>query len=558
MAKALNCDHGTSADPCDTCDSCVDIREGRSVDVYEIDGASHTGVDDVRELRESVRYMPARSRYKIFIIDEVHMLSTSAFNALLKTLEEPPPHVVFIFATTEPHKIPATILSRCQRFGFKRVPAAKLVAHMADLSQREELKVDPEGLALLARASEGSVRDSLSLLDQVFAYATGRDEISSELVSEVLGVADRRVFFDLSHALLARDAGAALEVVARLFDGGLDLSQFTQAFLAHLRDLTVVRTCKDPAELVEATEAELLDLRAQAKGEGGELLPQHFDRFARAAEEIARSAFPRLILEMAIIEMVHAEALLPVGELIERLEQLEGRLGGGGGSGGSGGGGAPAPRSSSGRGGSSRGGDVPAPRGGSRRSTRGARSEPALSVAVQPEVEAAVAAELAPPLVQKAPEPVNDPVQLPGPGEEMQRWQELLKRVEKVVPVAASPFFSGKLVSWQGRSIKLGYAPGAFAADMASEVENLGPFQAECARQTGGPMRVEILEILPEDLKPSLDGQDKRSAMEEREIQRLARQKRLRIEAREHKLTRAIIDELDAEIVTIRTEADES
>ena len=553
MAKALNCDAGTSADPCDTCDSCVDIREGRSVDVYEIDGASHTGVDDVRELRESVRYMPARSRYKIFIIDEVHMLSTSAFNALLKTLEEPPPHVVFIFATTEPHKIPATILSRCQRFGFKRVPAAKLVAHMADLSEREKQKVEPEGLALLARASEGSVRDSLSLLDQVFAYATGRDEISSELVSEVLGVADRRVLFDLSEALLARDAGAALKVVSRLFDGGLDLSQFTQAFLAHLRDLTVVRTCKGPAELVEATEAELSDLEAQAKGEGGELLPQHFDRFARAAEEIARSAFPRLILEMAIIEMVHAEPLLPVGELIERLEQLEGRLGGGGGSP------APAPRPGASRAGGSRGGgDVPSARGGGRRGTRAASTEPAISAATQPAVEAAAVKELEPPPAQKVPEPVSDPVQLPAQGEEMQRWQELLKRVEKVVPAAASPFFSGKLVSWKGRAIKLGYLPGAFEADLATEVENLGPFQAECARQTGGPMRVEILEVLPGDLKLEVGGQAKRSAMEEREIQRLDRQKRLRTEARGHELTRAIIDELDAEIVTIRTEADES
>ena len=555
MAKALNCDAGTSADPCDTCDSCVDIREGRSVDVYEIDGASHTGVDDVRELRESVRYMPARSRYKIFIIDEVHMLSTSAFNALLKTLEEPPPHVVFIFATTEPHKIPATIHSRCQRFGFKRVPAPKLMAHMADLCEREQQKVDPEGLALLARASEGSVRDSLSLLDQVFAYATGGDEITGELVAEVLGVADRRVLFDLSAALLARDAEVSLQTVARLFDGGLDLSQFAQAFLSHLRDLTVVRTCKDPAELVEATEAELSDLAGQAKGDGGELLPQHFDRFARAAEEIARSAYPRLILEMAIIEMVHAEPLLPVGELLERLEQLESRLGDGGG-----GSPSPAPGPGRGSGSPSRGGrGAPVPRGGSHRGGGETRAEAAQPVvaAMAPAAEVALARHPEPAPVVKVAEPVKDPVQLPGEGEEMARWQELLKRVEKVVPAAASPFFSGKLVSWKGRTIKLGYAPGAFEADMATEVDNFGPFQAECARQTGGPLRVEILEVLPGELQPVEDNNVRRSAMEEREIQRLKRQERLRTEAREHGLTRAIIDELDAEIVSIRTEADE-
>jgi len=550
MAKALNCEEGTSANPCDTCDSCVDIREGRSVDVYEIDGASHTGVDDVRELRESVRYMPARSRYKIFIIDEVHMLSTSAFNALLKTLEEPPPHVVFMFATTEPHKIPATILSRCQRFGLKRVLAPTLVAHMADLCEREEQKVEPEGLALLARASEGSVRDSLSLLDQVFAYATGRDEIDSALVSEVLGVADRRVLFELSEALLARDAGAALKVVARLFDGGLDMSQFAQAFLAHLRDLTVVRTCKSPAELVEATEAELSDLGKQAKGAGGDLLPQHFDRFARAAEEIARSAFPRLILEMAIIELVHAEPLLPVGELLERLEQLEGRLGPGGDGPGAGAGSSGGARSGGGRG-------KPASGGGRGRGTRAEVTEIHTASPAAAGVAVAEARDVAP-LVQPTPQPVSDPVKLPEPGQEMARWQELLKRVEAEVAAAASPFFSGKLISWKGRTIKLGFAPGAFEADMATDVDNFGPFQAECARQTGGPIRVEVQEVLPGELEAAAhEGQARRSAMEEREIQRRARQKRLRTEAREHAVTRGIVDQLDAEIIRITTDADE-
>ncbi len=542
MAKALNCEQGTTSDPCDTCDSCVDIREGRSVDVYEIDGASHTGVDDVRELRESVRYMPARSRHKIYIIDEVHMLSTSAFNALLKTLEEPPPHVVFIFATTEPHKIPATILSRCQRFGFRRVSPGDLVAHLSNICDHEGIAVAPEGLALLARASEGSVRDSLSLLDQVFAYCPGDETIQSALVSEVLGVADRRVLFDLSAALLARDATVALQQVARLFDGGIDLSQFAQAFLGHLRDLTVARTCKDPAELVDATEAELKDLAAQAKGEGGELLPQHFDRFARAAEEVARSAFPRLILEMVIIEMVHAEPLLPLGDLLDRLQQLEARLGPGG----------PSPAGPSagdkgpGRGG--RGRPVPTGGGSGGGPSGGPRAEaPAPATARQ---GAAVAEAAAP-----APRPVADPLQLPEPGQEMARWQELLKRVEAVEPVASAPFFSGKLLAFKGRTVKLGYANGSFEMGQAKMPERLGPFQAECARQTAGPMRVEVREMAPGE-KPLAEGGPGRSALEQQEIQRRDRQLQLRNEAREHELTQRIIEVFDAQIVKITTDAD--
>ena len=554
MAKALNCDSGTTSDPCDECDSCVDIREGRSVDVYEIDGASHTGVDDVRELRESVRYMPARSRYKIYIIDEVHMLSTSAFNALLKTLEEPPPHVVFIFATTEPHKIPATILSRCQRFGFRRVPAAGLVAHMANISDKEGLKVEPEGLAMLARASEGSVRDSLSLLDQVFAYSPGKGTIESNLVSEVLGVADRRVLFSLSQALLDREAKAALEVVAQLFDGGIDLSQFSQAFLGHLRDLTVVRTCKDPAELVDATEPELKDLLAQAKGEGAELLPQHFDRFSRAAEEIARSGFPRLILEMAIIEMVHAEPLLPLGDLLQRLQQLEARIGGGdGGSGGPGAGGA-----STAGGGRRGGGRQPTTsRGGGRPPAREPRAE--SPVAIHPSGAVTAVAESSPQAAAPAltPElsPVADPIQLPDEGQEMERWQLLLKRVEEVEPVAAAAFFSGKLLAWKGRTIRLGFPEASFELRLAQEPDKLGPFQAECARHTGGPIRVEVRHLQPGDAGRG-DASPGRSALEDREIKRRERQRMLRAEARDHDLTQRLISEFDAEIVTISTDAD--
>lgn len=320
LARALNHPDGPTASP-----PPLDKNDDQqSVDVIEIDGASHTGVDNVRELRESVRYLPSKSRYKIYIIDEVHMLSTGAFNALLKTLEEPPPHVIFVFATTEPHKIPATILSRCQRFDFKRVPTTTLVEHLENLTSQEGIKVEKAGLALIARAAEGGVRDSLSLLDQVIAYAASDDElISAKMVADVLGVADRRVLFALSAAIFNRDAAAALSTIDNLFRDGHDLSQVAQAFTMHLRDLIVAASCNDPAPLIDATEAELDELIEQAKSVELSLLQQHFDRFAHATEEITRSMFPRLLFEMVLVELVYAEPLLPLGDLLERLESLE-------------------------------------------------------------------------------------------------------------------------------------------------------------------------------------------------------------------------------------------
>ena len=209
LAKALCCEKGPTANPCGECAICQSIASGQSVDVLEIDGASNTGVDDVRTLREGVRYLPAEARKKVYIIDEVHMLSTSAFNALLKTLEEPPPHVVFIFATTESHKIPATILSRCQRYDFKLLSTSALATHLSQILVKENIECEPEAVRLLAREAAGSVRDGLSLLDQVLAYV-GKDKITRERVAEVLGVADRSLLFQLAGTVLGRDVAQAL------------------------------------------------------------------------------------------------------------------------------------------------------------------------------------------------------------------------------------------------------------------------------------------------------------------------------------------------------------
>ncbi len=333
LAKSLCCAEGPTANPCGKCDFCREIAEGRSVDVMEIDGASNTGVDDVRTLREGARYMPTKGQRKIYIIDEVHMLSTSAFNALLKTLEEPPPHVIFIFATTEAHKIPTTILSRCQRYDFKLIPTVRLTEHLETILRNESIAAEPEAVRLIARQAGGSVRDALSLLDQVIAYV-GAETLTRAIVAEVLGVADRRVLVELAGAVLDRDAGAALRILARSADVGVDLGQLARAFLGFLRDLEVVGRVADAADLVDATPDELEEARALARkataaAGGPGLLGVLFDRWARAIDEAAKSQSPRLLFEMALVDLCQSEPLEPLGDLLERLEGLEGRLGGG-------------------------------------------------------------------------------------------------------------------------------------------------------------------------------------------------------------------------------------
>ncbi len=329
LAKALCCAQGPTATPCGTCAICQSISSGQSVDVQEIDGASNTGVDDVRALREGVRYLPAEARKKVYIIDEVHMLSTSAFNALLKTLEEPPEHVVFIFATTEVHKIPATIMSRCQRYDFKLLPSKVLAEHLTRILSNEKIACEPDAVRLVAREAAGSVRDGLSLLDQVVAYV-GDETLTREKVAEVLGVADRRLLFQLADKVLARDVAQTLRQVADAVDRGVDLMQMARAFLGFLHDIELMGAVPDAEDLIDATAEEAAETKTLASKAGKDLATSLFDRWARAVEDAARSQTPRLLLEMALVDLCNAEPMLPLGDLLDRLEKLEGRLGGAG------------------------------------------------------------------------------------------------------------------------------------------------------------------------------------------------------------------------------------
>lgn len=320
LAMALNCAKGPTPSPCGVCDACREIQRGQSVDVLEIDGASNRGINEIRELRDGVRYAPNRDRYKVYIIDEVHMLTTEAFNALLKTLEEPPPHVVFLFATTEAHKIPVTILSRCQRFDFRRIPHAEIVGRLRFIVTEEQIAVDDEVLGLVARQAQGGMRDALSLLDQIIAFAG--DQIDAAAAAGILGAAERRRMFTLSQALITHDVDLALRTLQDVADFGVDLSHFSADFVSHLRDLTVVSVSKNPELLTALTDQELRAAREQVAQSDVGALHRMFSLMVEAAEAIARSNHAQLVFEMALVRMAALEPVSRIDDVLRRLDAL--------------------------------------------------------------------------------------------------------------------------------------------------------------------------------------------------------------------------------------------
>ena len=321
LAKALNCEKGPQISPCDQCTNCQEITHGTSMDVIEIDGASNRGIDEIRELRENVRYTPAKTRYKIYIIDEVHMLTREAFNALLKTLEEPPPHIIFIFATTEPHKVPATILSRCQRYDFKRIPFREVTGSLKRIVEEEKIQISQRGLLSIARESEGSLRDAQSLLDQVIAYA-GKT-IRDEDIVEVLGLIDHKVLSDTIEALARRDVERCLEVIEHVYHFGYDLQHFCRELLQYLRNLILIKVSQHPEGLMELPEEELELLKEQAGRFQFDQLNYLFSLLLKGEQEIAQSIFPRTMLEITLIRMATLRPVLPIDEMLKKLETLE-------------------------------------------------------------------------------------------------------------------------------------------------------------------------------------------------------------------------------------------
>jgi DNA polymerase III subunit gamma/tau len=329
VGKALNCTALANGEPCGTCSACTSIGNGSAVDYQEMDGASNRGIDAIRELTEAVRYQPAVLAKKVYVIDEVHMLTTEAFNALLKTLEEPPPHVTFVLATTEPHKLPNTILSRCQRYDFKLVPASRLAQHLTSIFKQEQLAIEPGAVSLLVRESGGSVRDALSLSDQIISYV-GDAKITEAHVAEVLGVADRTLTRTLVTALATGEAGPALAAVEAAIERGVDEVQLARAIVRYLRDLAVLQVAPERGEqLVNDASAEALaELAAEAARLDRSRVAQMFDRMLRCCDELGKTLQPRLVLDCALIDVAALEPLVPLGDLLDRLGELEGRLAG--------------------------------------------------------------------------------------------------------------------------------------------------------------------------------------------------------------------------------------
>jgi DNA polymerase-3 subunit gamma/tau len=316
LAKGLNCEKGPTASPCGQCASCREIALSQSMDVLEIDAASNTGVDNIRELRENARYAPARDRYKIFIIDEAHQLSSAAFNALLKTLEEPPSHV-FIMATTERHKLPATILSRCQAFVFRTISSGEIHAHLRKIAEREGVAVDDRALNYIVRASEGSMRDAQSLLDQIIAF--GGQNVGADDVRDVLGFMPNDVLDRAVDALIESDSKRLLDLVAAIVDQGLHLQQFVREFTSRVRDMLLMKLKLDENVLANAAEKEELARRAAAVSEQD--LIRYFDMLLRLENDLRWTAQPRFHLEVGLVKMAKLGHLRDIEDVLRDLRQ---------------------------------------------------------------------------------------------------------------------------------------------------------------------------------------------------------------------------------------------
>jgi len=316
LAKGLNCVQGPTITPCNQCPSCQEIASGKSIDVFEIDAASNTGVDNIRELRESAKYAAARNRYKIFIIDEVHMLSTSAFNALLKILEEPPPHVVFIMATTERHKLPATILSRCQQFVFRTISPAEIHAHLRLIADCEGVKIDDRALGYIVRAAEGSMRDAQSLLDQIISFSG--QQVVDEDVRDVLGFIPSEILDRTVDALAERDSKTLLENVGIVMDQGLNLQQYVREFIGRVRDLLVMKLGLEDKVLGNAEEKRQLTIRAERFSEQD--LIRFFDILLRLDSDLRWTAQPRFHLEVGFIKLAKVGHVRDIEDVIRDLK----------------------------------------------------------------------------------------------------------------------------------------------------------------------------------------------------------------------------------------------
>lgn len=325
FAKAVNCERPVDGSPCNECASCRAIAAGASMNVIEIDAASNNGVDNIREIREEVAYSPTEGRYKVYIIDEVHMLSIGAFNALLKTLEEPPSYVIFILATTEAHKIPVTILSRCQRYDFRRIPQETIYERLKELTEQEQVETEERALRYIAKKGDGSLRDSLSLLDQCIAFYLG-EKLTYDRALEVLGAVDTEVFSSLLRKILKEELADAIRTLEHLIMQGRDLTQFVSDFTWYMRNLMLIKASDEMEDILDVSSENLDRLREEAKMIRSDTLMRFIRIFSELANNIRYASNKRVLLELALIKLCHPESERDELSLTERIRRLEAKL----------------------------------------------------------------------------------------------------------------------------------------------------------------------------------------------------------------------------------------
>jgi DNA polymerase-3 subunit gamma/tau len=506
LAKALNCEQGASAEPCDQCASCEEIVAGQGADVFEIDGASNTGVDDIRDLRDNLRYLPAHSRYKIFIIDEVHMLSINAFNALLKTLEEPPEHVKFIFATTEPHKIPVTILSRCQRLDFRKISLGKVAQRLREIVDAEKIDISDRALSLVARQGEGSMRDALSTLDQVIAFCG--ETATDEDVLSLLGMVDRHLLFEIVDAILHRDGHRVLNGLQRVDDLGYSYRQFCRELISLFRTLILFKVVDDPTELVDVTADELQTTKTLSELAGLEDLQRMMSLLIRTETEIPGSVFPRLTVEMALVRLTSLPPAQDVAALVRKLEGLERKLDASG---------------------------IPSQPAPVRRPVPAQPSQP------DPPDEPPIPPEPAESTVKKAEAPVAQMRQ-------DRDWPGLVDHVRaKRKPRIASILEQARLLSMELPLLRFGLPKGSFAFGQLEDQETLNTLTELAEAYYEQSVTVKVVGL---DASDSQDAP--KSLAEERQSKQSDRQNRLRDDALEHPAIKSALEVFEGTVEEVR------
>lgn len=325
FAKAVNCEHPVDGSPCGECETCKAIAAGSSMNVIEIDAASNNGVDNIRQIREEVEYRPTEGKYKVYIIDEVHMLSIGAFNALLKTLEEPPSYVIFILATTESHKIPITILSRCQRYDFRRISIDTIAGRLSDLMEKEQVNVEERAIRYIAKAADGSMRDALSLLDQCIAFYLGQD-LTYEKVLETLGAVDTEIFSRLLRQILEKNVTGAIATIEELIVEGREMGQFVTDFTWYMRNLLLVQSSDDMEDVLDISADNLALLKEEAEMVEPEVLMRYIRIFSDLGNQIKYASQKRILIEIAVVKLCKPEMEKDYSSLIDRLESLEKKI----------------------------------------------------------------------------------------------------------------------------------------------------------------------------------------------------------------------------------------